>query len=100
MTGNVAALIDRSGAQFPDVDPSTVALLLLAMRAGRMTEASTRELLAERGIESLWGGDFPHIEVFFENLGRRVQNFRVTPGSAPSRCPTPSCAGSGPPTST
>src|SRR6266851_990568 len=52
MVGDVAALLDRSGALFPDVDPSTVALWLLAMRAGRMTEAYTREVLAEQGIES------------------------------------------------
>ena len=52
MVGDVAALIERSGALFPDVDPSTVALWLLAMRAGRMIEAFTREVLAEQGIES------------------------------------------------
>src|SRR5216683_1267027 len=38
MVGDVAALIDRSGALFPDVDPSTVALWLLAMRAALMTD--------------------------------------------------------------
>jgi hypothetical protein len=47
MVGDVAALIDRSGALFPDVDPSTVALWLLAMRAGRMTEVFTREVLGK-----------------------------------------------------
>lgn len=52
MIGEVTALLDRSGALFPDVDPSTVALWLLATRAGRMTEAFTREVLAEQGIES------------------------------------------------
>ena len=50
--GDVAALIDRSGQLFPDVDPSTVALWILATRAGRMTEAFTRGVLAEQGIES------------------------------------------------
>jgi DNA-binding MarR family transcriptional regulator len=52
LIGDVAALIDRSGALFPDVDPSTVALWLLATRAGRLTEAFTREVLAEQGIDS------------------------------------------------
>jgi DNA-binding MarR family transcriptional regulator len=52
MVGDVAGLIDRSSALFPDVDPSTVALWILATRAGRMTEAFTREVLAEQGIES------------------------------------------------
>jgi DNA-binding MarR family transcriptional regulator len=52
MVGGVAALISRWGALFPEVDPSTVALWLLAMRAGRLTEAFTREVLAEQGIES------------------------------------------------
>src|SRR5438034_3596159 len=52
MIGDVAALIGRSGALFPEVEPSTVALWLLAMRAGRLTEAFTREVLAEQGIES------------------------------------------------
>jgi DNA-binding MarR family transcriptional regulator len=52
MVGDVTALLDRSGALFPDVDPATVALWLLATRAGRMTEAFTREVLAEQGIDS------------------------------------------------
>src|SRR5205823_432736 len=46
MVGDIAALIDRSEALFPEVDVSTVALWLLATRAGRMTEAFTREVLA------------------------------------------------------
>src|SRR5437899_10526484 len=50
--GDIARLLDRSAALFPEVDPPTVALWLLTMRAGRMTEAITREVLAEQGIES------------------------------------------------
>lgn len=52
MVGDVAGLIDRSSTLFPDMDPSTVALWILATRAGRMTEAFTRQVLAEQGIES------------------------------------------------
>src|SRR5436309_3274201 len=52
MVGDIAALIDRSEALFPEVDVSTVALWLLATRAGRMTEAFTREVLAEQGIDA------------------------------------------------
>src|SRR5947209_12418040 len=51
MVGDVVAILDRSVAVFPDVAPSTVALWLLATRAGRLTEAFTREVLAEQGIE-------------------------------------------------
>ncbi len=51
MIGDVGAILDRSAEVFPDVAPSTVALWLLATRAGRLTEAFTREVLAERGIE-------------------------------------------------
>jgi len=51
MIGDVAAILDRSAEVFPDVAPSTVALWLLAMRAGRMTEAFTREVLANEGTE-------------------------------------------------
>jgi len=51
MIGDVTAILDRSADVFPDVAPSTVALWLLATRAGRMTEAFTREVLAEQGTE-------------------------------------------------
>src|SRR5947209_2774497 len=51
MVGDVVAILDRSVAVFPDVAPSTVALWLLATRAGRMTEAFTHEVLAEQSIE-------------------------------------------------
>jgi DNA-binding MarR family transcriptional regulator len=51
MIGDVAAILDRSSEVFPDVAPSTVSLWLLATRAGRMTEAFTREVLAQQGIE-------------------------------------------------
>src|SRR2546421_5740020 len=44
---DVAGLIDRSTELFPGVAPSTGALWLLATRAGRMTEAFTREVLAD-----------------------------------------------------
>jgi DNA-binding MarR family transcriptional regulator len=51
MIGDVTAILTRSAEVFPDVAPSTVALWLLATRAGRMTEAFTREVLAEQGTE-------------------------------------------------
>ena len=51
MIGDVPAILNRSAEVFPDVAPSTVALWLLATRAGRMTEAFTREVLAEQGTE-------------------------------------------------
>ncbi len=56
MIGDVTAILNRSAEVFPDVAPSTVALWLLATRAGRMTEAFTREVLAEQGTEDteLW----------------------------------------------
>jgi DNA-binding MarR family transcriptional regulator len=69
MVGDVAALIDRSRALFPDVDPSTVALWLLATRAGRMTEAFTREVLAEQGIEST---EFSILVVLLLSAGPRT----------------------------
>jgi DNA-binding MarR family transcriptional regulator len=51
MIGDVTAILNRSADVFPDVAPSTVALWLLATRAGRMTEAFTREVLAEHDTE-------------------------------------------------
>ena len=73
MVGDVAALIDRSGALFPDVDPSTVALWLLAMRAGRMTEAGS-------GIES--DDERPHERRI--GRGRALMTDGVEDGTGPS----------------
>lgn len=66
--GDVAALLRRSSSLMPDVDASTVALWLFATRAGRMTEAVTRAVLAEQGIDGtefsilvvLWLNQVPH----------------------------------------
>jgi DNA-binding MarR family transcriptional regulator len=69
MIGDVAGLIDRSSALFPHVDPSTVALWILATRAGRMTEAFTREVLVEQGIEST---EFSILVVLLLSAGSRT----------------------------
>jgi DNA-binding MarR family transcriptional regulator len=66
--GDLDTLIERATEVVPDVDPSTVALWLYATRAGRMTEAFTREVLAEQGLDNtefsilvvLWFSPEPH----------------------------------------
>lgn len=50
--GDVAGLMARSAALFPDVAPSSVALWLLATRAGRLTEAFTRDVLVDVGLDN------------------------------------------------
>src|SRR5437016_5851537 len=67
--GDVTALIERSGELFPGAEASTVALWLLAMRVGRMTEAFTREVLAEQGIEST---EFSILVVLLLSAGTRT----------------------------
>ena len=83
MIGDVAALIGRAGALFPEVEPSTVALWLLAMRAGRLTEAFTREVLAEQGIEST---EFSILVVLISAGGLIATRGRISPCLGPCYC--------------